>query len=66
VSLRYAEQALEIEIVDDGRGGPVNGRGHGLIGMRERTTLYGGELDAGPRPDGGFRVRVRLPVEAAR
>jgi signal transduction histidine kinase len=66
VSLRYAEQALEIEIVDDGRGGTINGHGHGLIGMRERATLYGGELDAGPGPDGGFVVRVRLPVEAAR
>jgi signal transduction histidine kinase len=65
VSLRYDEQALEIEIVDDGRGGTVNGRGHGLIGMRERTMLYRGELDAGPRPEGGFRVHVRLPVEAA-
>jgi signal transduction histidine kinase len=65
VSLRYDEQALEIEVVDDGRGGTVNGRGHGLIGMRERTALYRGELDAGPRPEGGFGVRVRLPVEAA-
>jgi signal transduction histidine kinase len=65
VSLRYDEQALEIEVADDGRGGTVNGHGHGLIGMRERVALYGGELDAGPRPEGGFLVRVRLPVEAA-
>jgi signal transduction histidine kinase len=64
VWLRYDEQSLEIEVVDDGRGGTVNGRGHGLIGMRERAALYGGELEAGPRPEGGFRVRVRLPLEA--
>jgi len=65
VSLRYGARALEIEVVDDGHGGSVNGRGHGLIGMRERATLYGGELDAGAAPQGGFRVRARLPVEAA-
>jgi signal transduction histidine kinase len=33
--------------------------------MRERTSLYGGELTAGPRPDGGFRVHARIPIEAA-
>jgi signal transduction histidine kinase len=62
--MRYDQRALEIEVVDDGRGGASNGRGHGLIGMRERVALYGGELDAGPRPQGGFRVCARLPVEA--
>jgi signal transduction histidine kinase len=65
VSLTYGERSLEIEVVDDGRGGTVNGSGHGLIGMRERVTIYGGPLAAGPRRDGGFRVRARLPVEAA-
>jgi signal transduction histidine kinase len=66
VRLSYAEQSLEIEVVDDGHGGTVNGDGHGLIGMRERVMIYGGDLDAGPRSEGGFRVYARLPVEAPR
>ncbi|HSL11929.1 MAG TPA: histidine kinase [Actinomycetota bacterium] len=62
VLLRYAPDALEIEVVDDGRG-PVDhdGGGHGLIGMRERVQLFGGELTAGAAPGGGFAVRARLP-----
>jgi signal transduction histidine kinase len=59
---------LAIEVLDDGSGSPAaaNGHlGHGLLGMRERTSLYGGELTAGPRPDGGFRVHARIPIEAA-
>jgi len=64
VGVRYSPSALELEIVDDGAGAPakVNGSGHGLIGMRERTALYGGRLDAGPRPGGGYCVRARLPL----
>jgi signal transduction histidine kinase len=64
VGVRYGPSALELEIVDDGAGAPakVNGSGHGLIGMRERTALYGGRLDAGPRPGGGYSVRARLPL----
>ena len=55
----------ELEIVDDGRGeGARNGAcgGHGLVGMRERAALYGGELEVGPQDGGGFVVRARLPV----
>jgi signal transduction histidine kinase len=67
VVVRYGEQAVEIEIRDDGRGAgavPVQGSsgGHGLIGMRERVALYGGTLRLGPRPNGGFTVHARLPI----
>jgi signal transduction histidine kinase len=68
VSIRYGASALELEITDDGRGvsGPAWGdqRGRGLIGMRERVVLFGGELSVGPRPQGGFRVYARLPLGA--
>jgi signal transduction histidine kinase len=64
VRVRYGADSLELEIVDDGPGGqtPVTSGGHGLAGMRERVALYGGRLDAGRRPSGGFAVRVLLPV----
>ena len=69
VVVRYRDRSLEIEVTDDGAGAgdaAPNGDGHGLVGMRERIALYGGQLDAGPRPDGGFAVRARLPLERAR
>jgi signal transduction histidine kinase len=55
---------LEVEVVDDGRpaGDGAYAAGHGLVGMRERVALLGGELETGPRPGGGFRVAARLPV----
>jgi signal transduction histidine kinase len=66
VVLRHRAGTLELEITDTGRGGHVNGSaGHGLIGMRERAMLYGGELEAAPRPEGGWAVRARLPVPGA-
>ena len=64
--LRYWPGELEVEIVDDGRGtngGPAaTSGGLGLIGMRERAALHGGQLSAGPAAGGGFAVRVRLPT----
>jgi signal transduction histidine kinase len=68
VVVRYEPDALELEIADDGPGPPEDSEasgGHGLIGMRERVQLFGGELEAGPRPGGGFLVRARLPSELA-
>jgi signal transduction histidine kinase len=64
VHLRYGDDALEVRVTDDGRGAgdaDVN-RGHGLVGMRERVTLFGGELFAGSVPGGGFAVRATLPL----
>lgn len=66
VSLRHSPVALEVEIVDDGVGGAQRpgSPGFGVIGMRERARLYGGDLEAGPRSaDGGWRVRCRFPLE---
>jgi signal transduction histidine kinase len=64
VHVRYGAESLELEIIDDGHGtpAPVSSGGHGLVGMRERVALYGGRLDAGRRPSGGFAVRVLLPI----
>ena len=64
VLVRFGPGALELEVVDDGAGNIGEGTpgGHGLIGMRERVALFGGELDAGPGQEGGYRVCARLPV----
>jgi signal transduction histidine kinase len=72
VRLDYRETELVVEVADAGRlipaAGPaataLPGSGRGLLGLRERVALYGGELDAGPRPGGGWLVRARLPVDA--
>jgi signal transduction histidine kinase len=58
------DEYLSIEVTDGGRGGGVAGTGYGITGMRERAALLGGDLQAGPRPGGGFRVAARLPVPA--
>ena len=63
VMVRYRNDDVELEVVDDGRrtsnGSPD---GHGIAGMRERVRLYGGTLETGGRAEGGFSVRARLPV----
>jgi signal transduction histidine kinase len=67
VVLRYGADELEIEILDDGPGsGNGGGSGHGLVGIRERVAVIGGELDTGRRPEGGYAVRARLPLGSAR
>jgi signal transduction histidine kinase len=75
VTLAFRASRLEVEIVDDGttaaRGAAdeqgadertPRGTGHGLVGMRERVAVLGGELETGHRVGGGFRVAARLPV----
>ncbi|WP_235006126.1 sensor histidine kinase [Nocardiopsis sp. JB363] len=87
VRVRYGEDALELSVRDDGRGGGSvaevepevepeagseagsgavdgDGGGHGLIGMRERVSVYGGSVRAGPRADGGFEVVASLPLRS--
>lgn len=68
VTIAYLPEELTVEITDTG-GEPApaaaSGNGRGLIGLRERLALYGGTLDTGPRPSGGYRVGARLPLESA-
>ena len=72
VVVGYRDQDITVEVTDDGRGAVTSvsdgrvGTGHGLIGMRERVQAFGGDLEAGPRPGGGFRVAARLPLAADR
>ena len=62
VDVHYSPDAVEITVVDDGRGG-LTGAGHGQRPARdqERVAVVGGEIEAGPRPEGGFAVHARLP-----
>ena len=66
ITLRHADGRVVVEVTDDGRADPGNGSGNGsgqgILGMRERARALGGSLEAGPRPEGGFRVLASLPV----
>ena len=66
VHITYEPEAIVIDVSDDGRGAvsslAATGAGHGLIGMRERVEIYGGELTSGPRTGGGYVIHAVLPV----
>jgi signal transduction histidine kinase len=65
VRIRRSGGSLTVDVVDEGAPSAEPDRvGHGLVGMHERTALFGGELRAGPRPEGGWAVHARLPISA--
>jgi signal transduction histidine kinase len=67
VTVRYGTDELQLEVRDDGPGGAKSdGQGHGLVGIRERVKIYGGEMTAGRGPEGGFVLRTRLPLGGER
>jgi signal transduction histidine kinase len=67
VTVRYRLDELEIEVRDDGAGASTSdGLGHGLVGVRERVTIYGGEMTAGTAPGGGFVLSAHLPLDGYR
>ncbi|MFC1438477.1 sensor histidine kinase [Streptacidiphilus sp. N1-10] len=69
VTVTYADDALALEVTDCGRGmrgnSGIQGPGHGLVGMRERVGMYGGEFEAGPGPERGFRVAARFSLRGS-
>jgi signal transduction histidine kinase len=67
VTVQYGPEELQIEVRDDGTGAATSdGLGHGLVGIRERVKIYGGEMSVGTAPEGGFVLNARLPLEVNR
>jgi signal transduction histidine kinase len=70
VTLKYLHDMIELDISDNGKGKVTNSEkkpgGRGIIGMKERVNLHGGELETGNKPDGGFFVRAKLPLDRGR
>ncbi|GAA1399036.1 sensor histidine kinase [Pseudonocardia kongjuensis] len=69
VGLEWTDDELTVRVRDEGARGPVPRPprgGHGLVGMRERAALHGGSVETGPHPDGGWAVRLRLPLRGER
>jgi len=68
VRISYGSNELVVEVIDNGRGAAsafaADGKGHGVIGMRERVEIYGGQFSSGPRRGGGYVVRATLPIVA--
>nr|WP_302477590.1 sensor histidine kinase [Aeromicrobium stalagmiti] len=64
VDVQVTADAVQVQVDDDGRGAATadDGQGHGILGIRERIAVHAGEVEAGPRPGGGFRVRAVVPV----
>jgi glucose-6-phosphate-specific signal transduction histidine kinase len=63
VTVRYEDGLVTLQITDTGHGPQgARGTGHGLVGMRERAAMFGGQLEAGQADGGGFTVRARLPL----
>ena len=63
VVIRYLKRELQLEVTDDGHASPRGENGYGLVGMRERVAIYGGRLETGFQPSGGFAVRAQLPLD---
>jgi signal transduction histidine kinase len=66
VTLRYRPEELQIEVRDNGAGSAGDGVGYGLVGVRERVKIYGGEMTAGRAAEGGFVLSTRLPIDRDR